>query len=566
MQDAAFRIIVRFLPEMNVLKETKLGLLKNSELFLPLIIFTLFLAASLPGISWGAPSLWNPDELVWRVDSALRGDIIFDISEPDYNYPSLPKYVMYAIGYITYNIMGKSNFAFIVSARIFSAILGALGGVLIYYLARAIKTNKYISLLAGVLYVISGIAAQNGRFAHNDLYLQFFTILCVYCLVRYESQESINWLYASFLSVGLATSSKYTGGSLIFLPAFIYILMNRSEISNRWLAIFKTLIIGGLIAFAGYVIGTPRTLTAPIKYAREILIVLDNLRSYGFNSGSQIGLIGQWATLKSAVGIFEYYLFIPAFIWAVVRWIRWIYGKLDMDRTQIRAIGIFILALLIFDIPYLISINYIDRYFIPFVPFLSIIGALFLEAIMKTAIERGWKFAPPLLITVVAMGFIYSALRLVSVALLFMNDPRIPATQYISRIPGYGVSIEYTLYPPSIEKRRFQRAHNYPIYFVEWADDTVPTGGRYEYNLGEKGLLERDTDYFVADSLTYDRFYVDSICATTPVECDFFKRLVAGEVNNFHLVKSFTYELPPYLPDVNVYSVNPDILIFERVR
>jgi hypothetical protein len=45
--------------------------------------------------------------MVWRVDSALRGEIIFDETEPDFNYPSLPKYVMYGVGKITYG-MGYS--------------------------------------------------------------------------------------------------------------------------------------------------------------------------------------------------------------------------------------------------------------------------------------------------------------------------------------------------------------------------------------------------------------------------------------------------------------------------
>ncbi|MCK6584512.1 MAG: hypothetical protein L6Q49_15565, partial [Anaerolineales bacterium] len=105
-----------------------------------------------------------------------------------------------------------------------------------------------------------------------------------------------------------------------------------------------------------------------------------------------------------------------------------------------------------------------------------------------------------------------------------------------------------------------------PIYFIEWEGDEVPTGGRFEYNQAEKGLLERDTDYFVIDSFTYGRFYSDTICATTPRECDFFKRLIAGEVESFRLLKEFTYRLPPYLPQVTLTAVNPDILIFERVR
>jgi hypothetical protein len=58
-------------------------------------------------VQWGAPALWNPDELIWRVDMALRG-MVFDETEPDFNYPSLPKYVMYAIGFVTYDLLGKS--------------------------------------------------------------------------------------------------------------------------------------------------------------------------------------------------------------------------------------------------------------------------------------------------------------------------------------------------------------------------------------------------------------------------------------------------------------------------
>ena len=96
-------------------------------------------------------------------------------------------------------------------------------------------------------------------------------------------------------------------------------------------------------------------------------------------------------------------------------------------------------------------------------------------------------------------------------------------------------------------------------------DDVVPTGGRYEYNLGEQGLLERNTDYFVIDSYTYDRFFIPSICETNPVECDFFKQLIAGEVSSYRLLARFAYRLPAWLPQTGVSAVNPDILIFERV-
>ncbi|HNA88228.1 MAG TPA: phospholipid carrier-dependent glycosyltransferase [Anaerolineales bacterium] len=534
------------------------------EFLLPLFIFLLFLAASLPGISWGAPALWNPDELVWRVDQALGGYMQFDVTEPDYNYPSLPKYVMYGIGLITYG-MGRETYAFIVAARSFSAFLGALSGVLIYILARTLGAKKTFATLAGILYVVSAEAVTNGRFAHNDLYLQFFTILCVLFIVKYQQTSVQKWLYLSFFAVGLAASCKYTGGSLIILPVVVYLGMNWKGLRVRWLAMAGWLFLGGLVSYLGYGLGTPIAFTDPIHYFSNVIPALRNLTNYGFNAGTVPGLYGQWRVFEDSVGIFCYYFFLAGYLWYAVRWflekIR-IGSSLPLPAS----VGILLSVVLIFDLPFLISINYIGRYFIPFIPFMAILSVFFLEEVLRLASSRNLLFVHPALNTLMVLGILYSTLRLVSIALLFLNDARIPATEYIASLRGYQKSIEYTLYPPSVNKKQFMRAHNYPIYFVEWAGDEVPTGGNIEYNQGEQGLLDRDTDYFVLDSFTYDRFYTPSICDTTPVECDFFLRLLDDDVKNYRLLKEFTYELPPYLPKVSLTAVNPKVHIYERVR
>ena len=532
------------------------------EFLIPLFIFLIFLAASLPGIRWGAPALWNPDELIWRVDQALGGYMQFDVTEPDFNYPSLPKTIMYLIGSVTYGL-GFSTFAFIVSARIFSGILGALVGGLVYLTARTLGAGKFTSALAGVLYITSGVAVANSHFAHNDLYLQFFTFLCLYFVLKFHYTQKIGWLFASFVAVGMAASSKYTGVSLVLLPVGVLTFMNWEYVRGNALRSLGILVLGALLVIGGYALGTPRLLIAPVEYLSNAIPAALRFSQYGFNSGTPIGLFGQWKVFEDAVGIFMYYLFLCAFIWFVVQLVLYRLGKVDMKHGG--GIAILVMNVILFDLPFLISINYIPRHFIPFVPLLAVLAALFLDELVSMARARKLTLVPPVLMSVVFIGVLYSALRLVSVALLFMNDARIPATDYIAQIRGYGKSIEYTLYPPNVEKKRFSRAHNYPIYFVKYADDVVPTGGRYEYNLGEKGLLERNTDYFVIDSYTYDRFYTPSVCETNPVECDFFKRLIAGEVESYRLLAEFRYQLPAWLPQTSVSAVNPDILIFERV-
>ncbi|MCZ2127893.1 MAG: phospholipid carrier-dependent glycosyltransferase [Anaerolineales bacterium] len=531
------------------------------EFFIPLIIFILFLAAALPGNSWGAPALWNPDEMIWRADKALSGGLQFDVNEPDYNYPSLPKYVMYAIGYVVYK-SGHSTYAFIVAARSFSALLGALVGALVYYLARMIGANKRASALAGLFYIASGISAANSRFAHNDLYLQFFTVLCVFFVLKYQYDKKQRWLFASFFCVGLAASSKYTGGSVILLPIATYLLTHRREIARRWLTLGGTLALGAVVAYLGYGLGTPRSLLEPLHYFTEVFVSLRNYPQYGFNSGSPVGLYGQWSVFKNAVGAFAYYAFLFSFLWFALRLVLWKWGKVEFDGKRRQGVVVLLAAVLIFDLPFLISINYIDRYFIPFTPFLSLLSAFCADEILRLSTRQQWRFLRPLTFAVLALGFVYSALRLGSIALLFLNDSRIPASAYIETLRGYQKNIEYTLYPPRVERGRFRSATNYPIYFVKYPNDVEPLG----YNLGEEGLLARDVDYFVIDSYTYRRFYNDSICATIPVECDFFKRLLDGDVSSFRLTKEYRYRLPSYLPKLTISAVNPDILIYERAR
>jgi dolichyl-phosphate-mannose--protein O-mannosyl transferase len=187
--------------------------LEKYHKFIPLLLFVLFLAVSVPGVNWGVPALWNPDELIWRVDKALAGELHFDETEPDFNYPSLPKYVMFGIGKVTYGL-GYSQSDFIIAARVFSALLGVAGILLVYYITLMIGSKQGTSLLAGLLCIASGVIPANARFAHNDMYLMFFSILCIFFAIKYHLTKERVWIYASFVAVGMAASSKYTGGSL----------------------------------------------------------------------------------------------------------------------------------------------------------------------------------------------------------------------------------------------------------------------------------------------------------------------------------------------------------------
>jgi len=80
-------------------------------------------------------------------------------------------------------------------------------------------------------------------------------------------------------------------------------------------------------------------------------------------------------------------------------------------------------------------------------------------------------------------------------------------SEFLNTLP-METSLEHTYYPPSIPAGRFSREHNYPIYFRKAQNETIPVSKQYVFNAGEIGLDERETDYFIVDSFTTDKFKI----------------------------------------------------------
>ena len=537
-------------------------LVKNERL-IPIILFLLFLLVTIPGISWGAPSLWNPDELVWRVNKALIGEMKFDETEPDYNYPSLPKYVMYGLGWLVKQA-GGSIATIIVSARLISVLLGGLTVLLIYSITKIAGANIYIRLLSA-FFALSNIAlAHNARFAHNDMYLLFFITLSLYAIIKYRIFGRRLWLYLAFFSAGCAASSKYTGASFIVILLVIFLVSNWKNLYSERLRTAETLFIATALTVAGFVLGTPKALIWMSFYFKRMLPAALRFASYGRGPDSTIGFYGQWGALKGAVGTAAYYLFLIAFLWSAGKLILYLVKKDREDRERMDIVLVILIAIILFDIPFMLSYNYVPRFFLPFLPMFAVLASLFVEDLVSMVKRRGYAFLTPLISTVVILVIGSSFMQVVSVALLFANDARTTAGKFLKTLEP-GTLLEYTLYPPAIPANYFAGTRNYPIYLVKYPGETVPTNKPYRYNEGEEGLFERGANYLVADSFTYARFGNEFICETNPVECDFFTKLLAGETD-LRLLASFEYRLPSFLPSLSLAAVNPVVKVYEVPR
>jgi hypothetical protein len=236
--------------------------------------------------------------------------------------------------------------------------------------------------------------------------------------------------------------------------------------------------------------------------------------------------------------------------------------RVEAGERRMDLVAILLLCTLAVSLPILVSYNYPSRFFLPMIPLFSILAALFLEELFDLAKMSGYKLLQGAVVLVALAILVVSALRAASVGLLFQNDSRIAAGEYLTTLQA-GKSIEYTLYPPNFPENHFSREFGYPIFFKKFADQALPQDKDYAFNQGEAGIEERKPKYLVIDSFTYERFQDEYICKNHPVECEFFKRLLDGQTN-YRLIQTVNYQLPAYLPDVAPNFLNPVIHVFQR--
>lgn len=531
------------------------------EWTIPLGLFLLFLAFTLPGISWGAPSVWHPDEIVVRSIKALHGQWRF--SEINFDYPDLPQYTMFFLGKILLSL-GQTNREILIASRVLSAVLAGLTIILTYIITRHAGGSVPVAGLGGLLLLCVSEMSHNGRFAHNDTYVTFFTTLSILFLITYHQQRNKAWLYASFVTVGMAASSKYIGGSLIIAPLAVYLFEQRNNLHRTWLSITETLFISAALSFLGFSLGTPKALLWMSYYFKRLYSTLQWQVNYGRRPDSIRGILGQYGVLADGLGVALCLLFAAAFLWTCYQTIKAYRGESLKLGEGANTFAILLLGIITLDFPMMISYNFQLRYFLPLMPLLAVLTAFFIKD-LYTYTRQTEKAVLIYMVTAgVSIVVLYSLARIASMTLLFLNDSRIPASEFLMTLP-VGKSLEHTYYPPSLPAGHFGREHNYPVHFILSADDPLPTNKSYEFNQAEKGLDNRMTDYLVVDNFTADKFKDPFTCNLMQNECEFFKQLETGRSEHYQLLAEFKYTLPPYLPQIKVLFANPTIRIYERI-
>lgn len=241
---------------------------------LPLIL-VVAIALRLPGLGWGLPHLYHPDE------PTHVGIVLNILKTGDYNphwfkYPSFRVYVSVPVA-IAYFLWGVSQGKYTsvkdlnpgqiimtgvgttdapgmyYSLRLLVLLFGILGVAFAYHWARK-HLNERVALWTALCLAVSPVGVLVSHWYRPDTILMLFSGAAVFAAVQLHRRDHIREYIICGVCIGLASSVKYNAAALQFIP----VLLAHFAARRRLLDVRLGLTLG--IALAVFLVITPYAL------------------------------------------------------------------------------------------------------------------------------------------------------------------------------------------------------------------------------------------------------------------------------------------------------------------
>lgn len=206
--------------------------IKQSKYFLSAIVVLAFMVR-ITGIGWDSGFHFHPDE---RMLIMVAGRIqFFNQLNPDFfNYGSLPIYLLSGISQLIDMVFGTQFATYdgmLWVGRTVSTVLDILVLILIYRTVLLLFNNKSIALWSSFFYAIAFFPIQNSHFFIVDTFLNFFSTLLMYVLLRYYQEPTYKKIGVVSLVFAAAITTKVS--AIIFLPiiGLVILIAHKHNIS-----------------------------------------------------------------------------------------------------------------------------------------------------------------------------------------------------------------------------------------------------------------------------------------------------------------------------------------------
>ncbi len=350
-----------------------------------LIFFVLGLTGAalllrLWGVSFGLPYEYHIDEHFYYPHAWSMGQGQFDLPDQSHG-PSLylgllllgQKSMQVAffpqLSNADFGVLRDTNpWPYLLSARLISALLGALTIPIVFLLAR--RYREYITgLVAAAIMTVVFFHVRDSHFGVPDTLTTLFTAVAGWLAVRaYQTRQSSGVLWAG-LAAGIATGAKYTS-AVVFVSILLAVLLQ--QITWRRRTGLIALSILGLIA--GFVIGYPNILINPAAFIKDISFLSIRVGA-GFEG---------WRIVPDNSALF----YLDTLLWST--------GLVALILTGIGLIAAIVrrkaesLILGAFPVLYFITLSlsqgHFGRYLLPLLPFTVVLMA-----------DAGWNVLPALI-------------------------------------------------------------------------------------------------------------------------------------------------------------------------
>jgi len=498
------------------------------------VLVVLAVIIRMRGVSWGLPYLYDPDEH-YLVDPAVRFVLTGDLNPHWFAHPGST--VIYSLGlaYFVYWLVGHAlgwfpdlqSFATLLSTNPTSFYL--IGRMLnILYAALAIPLTYAIcskmagrgaAVLAAALVALSPLHAEISRVLHTDPLMTTCLLAAMLFGVKSIEDQSGKNFFLTGAFVGLATATKFPGMSGAMI-AVLAATLAKPQLAVSWRRRVQWMAIAGVGGAISFFAAAPFIFTGIDQVYWTLLKESSNAH---LGATGERGLTNYvWyisGPLRDAVGW-------PLELMALAGFIASVIGR---QRPRLLLAGFALIFLLSIGV----SPRRWDRWIVPLMPYVAILAAIGLEAIVK-AIPR-WSGRPAVQhLAVPALGLL---LMVPSAIEAFQRgitlDTRDIAKAWIEAHVPPGARVAVEQYTPPISRDKY---HVFVVVRGELEKDATAIGfkGILSDLARSDALRERAIDYVIVSSW-FKRFQAEE--ANYPKEVRFYNELFG--------ISDVVYELTP---------------------
>lgn len=515
-------------------KMNRLSVLMNKNMLILYLILLVALLVRIIGLDWNLPhAMFAPYELdeYYTVKMALRMLRERNFDPGSFMWPSLYFYIQafvygnYCFWMLLTGFLQSLNDLTIREVYLvgrMTTVFFGVGNVLLVYLIGKRMYSRKVGLVASFFLSFSLLHVRYSRLIRPDIPMTFFVTLSFFFIyLIYERGKTKDYLLATIFTA-FSVATKYTG-VLLIVPIFLAHLFRGLKEKKKLFSIFfnRKVLFVLLLVVAGFFIATPYGL---VRYRYLFVTIGGWLRGLNKITANQPGEVNSWIyyithSLNHSLG----------YALAIFSLIAVIYGIFTHRKKDV--------LLLSFPLLYYFIMGSFsrhgDRYFIPMVPFLTIIAAVFLVKIVSRIPFSRNRRNFTLIIATFIFIFLPGIKVIDYVQLMTQKGTRIEAKEWIEENIPRGKRMAYEFYFPYFSGYKMENIYTIGVHPFEW--------------------YKNKFDYIIVNSGRYDRYFRTDLQQYQGVRRNYEDIETKGE-----LVKQF--DPSPFSPNnpnpvVKVYKV-----------